>query len=67
MIEHVSEWLNAFLDGELNGLRLRQVQDHLVSCAACRAELEELQRLSQMLKEAPSPWPISLLIALLLN
>ncbi len=53
MIEHVSEWLNAFLDGELNGLRLRQVQDHLVSCAACRAELEELQRLSQMLKEAP--------------
>jgi len=52
MTEHVTDWLNAFLDGELNGLRLRQVQDHLARCAACRAELEQLQSLSQMLKEA---------------
>ena len=52
MTEHVTEWLNAFQDGELNGPRLRQVQDHLARCAACRAELKELQSLSQMLKEA---------------
>ena len=52
MIEHVTEWLNAFLDGELKGLRLRQVQDHLANCAVCRAELKELQSLSQILKEA---------------
>ena len=52
MTEHVTEWLSAFLDGELNGLRLRQVQDHLARCAACRAELKELQSLSLMLKQA---------------
>jgi Putative zinc-finger len=52
MTEHVTEWLNAFLDGELKGLRLGQVRDHLARCAPCRAELEQLQSLSQMLKEA---------------
>jgi uncharacterized protein YidB (DUF937 family) len=52
MTEHVTDWLNAFLDGELNGLRLHQVQDHLARCGACRAELEQLQSLSQMLKGA---------------
>jgi hypothetical protein len=52
MSEHVTEWLNAFLDGELHGPRLRQVQDHLARCAACRTELRDLQRLSQMIKQA---------------
>lgn len=52
MSEHVTEWLNAFLDGELHGMRLRQVQDHLARCAACQAELKDLQTLSLMIKKA---------------
>lgn len=52
MPEHVTEWLNAFLDGELHGPRLKQVQEHLAGCAICQADLEDLQKLSQMLHEA---------------
>jgi hypothetical protein len=52
MSEHVTDWLNAFLDGELHELHLRQVQDHLAKCAACQAELKDLERLSQMIKKA---------------
>jgi predicted anti-sigma-YlaC factor YlaD len=55
MIEHVTEWLNAYLDGELSGLRLRQVEGHLTQCAACRHELDELRGLSALLKETPPP------------
>jgi hypothetical protein len=51
MIEHVTEWLNAYLDGELGGLRLRQVEGHLAECAACRHELDELRKLSSLLRE----------------
>lgn len=50
MIEHVTEWLSAYLDGELCGLRLRQVEAHLTECAACRSELIGLRNLSALLK-----------------
>jgi len=53
MTEHASEWLNAYLDGELGGLRQRQVEQHLERCAACRAELEALRGLSALLRETP--------------
>jgi len=53
MIEHATEWLNAYLDGELHGLRLHQVEDHLTRCASCRADLESLQKLSKLLKSPP--------------
>jgi hypothetical protein len=52
MIEHVSDLLGAYLDGELHGLRLRQVEDHLGKCNACRKELAELQHLSTLLQES---------------
>jgi len=52
MIEHVTDLLGAYLDGELHNLRLRQVEDHLAKCAACRAELEELRGLSLLLQES---------------
>ncbi len=55
MNEHVIPWLNAYHDGELHGRRLRQVQVHLEHCAACRAELEELQALTTLLQESPVP------------
>jgi len=51
MREHVSEWLSAYLDGELQGLRLSQVETHLNECAACRSELTELRSLSALLKD----------------
>jgi predicted anti-sigma-YlaC factor YlaD len=54
MSDHVSEWLNACLDGELQGGRLHQVQAHLAGCEACRAELESLQSLSALLHEVPA-------------
>jgi hypothetical protein len=51
MSEHVNEWLNAYLDGELHGARLQQVENHLAECTECRAELDGLQGLSALLHE----------------
>ena len=55
MANHVSEWLNAYFDGELAGNRLHQVEDHLAECEACQAELDSLQGLSALLHERPEP------------
>ena len=54
MNEHVTPWIAAYHDGELGGRRLRQVEEHLVECEACRAELDELQCLSALLHESPA-------------
>ena len=53
MSNHVIEWLNAYVDGELKGMRLRQVEEHLAECEACQAELDSLQGLSSLLQEVP--------------
>jgi hypothetical protein len=53
MIEHVTAWLEAYYDDELVGRRVRQVEAHLAECAMCRAQLEELGRLSALLQESP--------------
>ena len=55
MSNHVTEWLNAYHDGELKGKRLQQVEEHLIECEACQAELEALQGLSALLQEVPVP------------
>lgn len=55
MSKHVTEWLNAYLDGELKSSQLQQVEAHLVECQVCRAELESLARLSSLLREVPAP------------
>ena len=55
MSNHVTEWLNAYYDGELKGKRLQQVEEHLIECEACQAELESLQGLSALLQEVPAP------------
>ena len=54
MTEHVTTWLEAYHDGELDGRRLEQVQVHLADCEACRADLAELLALSALLAEAPA-------------
>ncbi len=53
MTEHVTDWLGAYYDGELSGLRLRRVEAHLARCATCRTELDELRKLSALLQESP--------------
>ncbi len=53
MTEHVTIWLGAYHDGELKGLRLRQVEAHLEDCAVCRAELAQLQTLTMLLQASP--------------
>jgi hypothetical protein len=51
----MTEWLNAYLDGELKNGKLHQVEKHLVACEECRAELESLKSLSSLLHEVPAP------------
>jgi|SRR5687768_12266186 len=55
MHNHVTEWLNAYLDGELHGNQLHQVEKHLTECKACQAELRSLQDLSGLLHKVPAP------------
>ncbi|HNC08093.1 MAG TPA: zf-HC2 domain-containing protein [Anaerolineales bacterium] len=59
MSNHVTDWLNAYLDGELKGHRLHQVEAHLADCPECLAELESLQDVSDLLHEVPAPEFIS--------
>ena len=59
MSNHVSEWLNAYHDGELHGNRLRSVEAHLAECELCQAELEALESLSDLLQEVRAPEMIS--------
>jgi anti-sigma factor RsiW len=55
MSRHVSEWLNAYHDGELRGSRLHPVEAHLAECELCQAELGSLESLSSLLHEVPAP------------
>jgi predicted anti-sigma-YlaC factor YlaD len=55
MSNHVTEWLNAYLDGELHGNRLQHVQNHLAECTICQAEFDSLQNLSGLLQAIPAP------------
>ncbi len=59
MHEEMRTLLNAYLDGELQGQRLREMETHLASCAICQKELKELRLISEQLQadtalEAPS-------------
>lgn len=49
---HVTEWLGAYVDGELSGVRLRRVEWHLRECSACQGELDWLRALSGLLEES---------------
>ena len=51
---HVTAWLEAYHDGELRGRRLRKVEAHLESCAACRRELGRLGTLAEALRAVPA-------------
>jgi anti-sigma factor RsiW len=55
MHEEMRTLLNAYLDGELHEQRLREMETHLVSCAACQNELKELRLVSELLRADPAP------------
>lgn len=55
MSNHVTEWLNAYFDGELKNGKLHQVEEHLAECEACQKELEALGNVSELLHEVPLP------------
>ena len=55
MSKHMTEWLDAYLDGELRGHQLHQVEAHLAGCAACQTELESLKKLSGLLHDVSAP------------
>ena len=51
MSEHITTWLGAYLDEELQGARLHQVRNHLQNCPECQMELDQLRGLSALLCE----------------
>ena len=55
MPEHISDKLNAFIDGELDTHAQDEVLAHLYICQSCMDELEALRRVSQILHAAPQP------------
>jgi predicted anti-sigma-YlaC factor YlaD len=55
MPDRMQAKLGAYLDGELDPRGQIEVQAHLETCPACRAELEELRQLSTLLRAAPLP------------
>ena len=55
MCEEFRPLLNAYLDNELQGASLQRLENHLATCEACRAELEELRQVSNLLHALPTP------------
>lgn len=53
-MEHLDpELLSAYIDHELPAADIAAVERHLATCATCRAEYEELQGLSTLVRELP--------------
>ncbi len=47
----------SFLDGELSTSDEQEMRDHLESCSSCRAEIESLRPLSEVLSVSAEPDP----------
>jgi anti-sigma factor RsiW len=54
MDPHEPESLSLYLDGELDPAGRARVEEHLASCAACRATLEAFSKVRELLRE-PGP------------
>jgi anti-sigma factor RsiW len=55
MHDEMRTLLNAYLDGEVHGRRLRELEFHLAACEACQNELKELHEVSALLQADPAP------------
>lgn len=49
------EWLSAYLDGLLSEDKRAKLEEHLKTCEACAAKLEEFARVEQAAKKIPVP------------
>jgi anti-sigma factor RsiW len=52
-VSHPSELISAYLDGELHGLELNTLVDHLARCGRCSSELQELQHVRTAVRSLP--------------
>jgi anti-sigma factor RsiW len=52
-LDHVTELLSPYLDGQVTLLQRHAVEAHLSSCETCRAELEALRSLQFALRQLP--------------
>lgn len=52
-MNHPSELISAYLDGELHGSELNRLSDHLGACGKCSAELERLQQVRTAVRSLP--------------
>ncbi|NLI14717.1 MAG: hypothetical protein GX409_00365 [candidate division Zixibacteria bacterium] len=44
----VSRWLSAYIEGDLQPLQKRRMDEHLQNCAACREKLSDISMITQM-------------------
>lgn len=49
------EWLSAYLDGALAEEKRAELEEHLKTCEACTAKLEEFARVEQAARKIPVP------------
>ncbi|HSO27125.1 MAG TPA: zf-HC2 domain-containing protein, partial [Anaerolineales bacterium] len=56
MNKHVTAWLAAYYDRQLDPQRLAQVEAHLQVCPECRHELQSLDALSALLSAWEAPF-----------
>lgn len=54
---HAVGLITEYVDGRLKGVRARELEEHLDSCASCRSALEALKAVAQTVRSLPSPAP----------
>lgn len=52
-MNHPSELISAYLDGEAHGRDLDRLTDHLARCGRCSAELDEMQQIRSAVRSLP--------------
>lgn len=52
-MNHPSELISAYLDGELHGSEVSRLGEHLASCGRCSAELERTQQVRSAVRSLP--------------
>ncbi len=50
-MDHITEFIGAYLDGELRASQVASIEKHMETCELCRQELAELTALSHMLRD----------------